>query len=498
MSGSFDLGELLRQYPAAGHTPERKSAPKVSLPEIANPPVDNSNAIAWLALGKIVGEVGDYFQKVDEEKQKERIHLARNAATVKFSSGLLELQSALAGESDPGVYEEKAAEGLGRLQGVVFDGLDETTRGAVEAHLQEPMIRAVTRAKMESNRLFGEHVKASALSALDALKQEALAAPDHATFLDTVRRASEITASQQGYLGGADGAQTLARQWVDQTTWDRFQNDLFRNPASAAAQVEANPWGLTPERQIHARGKAQEALHAQSLDAARLQRQIDEMQALELENVRQGMVGAFYAGKLTARDVLESPLPAVGQGSKEHFMGLLARDEKASDPEIYRRSLAAAYDGKLAPADVIPLLNAGLSKADGGHVLAVIERAAKEDLRPEARAVQDWGRKIEAAVLNTGGGFSATPQSQLRAMAARKDFESEVQKMRGAGRDPMAVLGDPKNGEIFSRNIVSRYSLSAVERMKEVQQMFSPAASGGGLPVDKTKAMDRILLGDAP
>lgn len=199
-----------------------------------------------------------------------------------------------------------------------------------------------------------------------------------------------------------------------------------------------------------------DAAYADQDRALRLQREQDTAAAKQTQN---DFLGKLYSNKLTSDDVLNSNLPAFGEGSKQEFLGLIRKGPNTGNPMLHQQLYMDALNNKITdPSQLVPYIQQpnGLSTEEAQNLSGVLEKK-----RDQVVKTFDIGAKTQ---ITGRGEFMPDPEGD--AQFSKFLFAQDNLLAEGAkkGLTPSDLL-DPTSKNYVGDRLVSTYRRSMDERI---------------------------------
>jgi len=260
--------------------------------------------------------------------------------------------------------------------------------------------------------------------------------------------------------------------------WDEW-TALESIRVSPTAALAALSMGAFPELDPKQR---ETMMRSAEIAEARQERlTLSEVKA-EQEKVRQGFVEKWANDTLTTPEILSSNLPATGEGSKEHYLKLMAAKEK--EPFVEDRRLKATLLQRVRTNKIVSneqLEQAYIDSAKKGHG---IDWQSMMDLRKELTEMQTpdgriLGRRkqemfdgVKASVDKSIIGLKSDPEGALLFLQYQEWADAQLAAYRQQGKNPHDLL-DPSNPQYLARpSAIAPFQRSLQDTMKDMAERF--------------------------
>lgn len=317
-----------------------------------------------------------------------------------------------------------------------------------------------------------------------------------------VRRTQAQLPIDRLYEQGSIGPEQYqkAKDALDDRYWSLFAQ---RHPTQFLAMTEPGqepPSRMDQGRLHHYRELAhweEAGMRAKEKEvAARAKLQLEQ----EQENTRQAFLPRIEKGDLLPTDIINSNLPAVGQGSKEHFLNVIhARAEELSkvkefkhDPtyaaEVLRRIRSKGED-RITSEDQIDQFYFNSMRDQRGvnfEDLKWLREEFQQQRTPDGRRLSDEQENflhgIKPSIDKSNPMMGQIDQDgQLKYSEFVKLVRDKVAAARKAGQDPHALF-DPESPEYLGK-AVAPYQKTLMESIRDLsdrmrKQAAPPKAEG--------------------
>lgn len=270
-----------------------------------------------------------------------------------------------------------------------------------------------------------------------------------------------------------NGAPEILKKQLSESTLDKLLDADAKNKLMADADVAIKE-------------KSREAEHQANLAKA--------ARKVEQEKVMEQIVIGIANGKIKKSDIINADLPAVGQGSKEHFLNVLhAKAKEAADKPIKTvpSVMLGLYDdirqGKVPSTDVIDraYLNKTLSWEDKERLTKAWQENRTPDGERMNRRKEEFftGVKPHIDRSNPLQGKIDAPGSEAM-YRFRVEVDNKMAEYRRTGKDPYDLLDPSKPDYMGKPDTLAPFQKTIQQSMQDVTRRIKPSAA---LPPDQLR-----------
>lgn len=249
---------------------------------------------------------------------------------------------------------------------------------------------------------------------------------------------------------------------------------------------------LNPDAKHALITEARVGMAGQEAEARRQEAEAERQRKKEQQATQDQFVGKLASDSLTVPDILNSNLPPVGDGSKEHFINVLNAKNKVTqeapikrDPGTFIDVLQGIRDGKITNEQEIEQ-----KFMDSAHLGVGITWEDTKQLRQELKDLRTpEGEKLGAQVKSFTEAYApqidkSNPvmgKIDFRGKAKLYEFNSmvmdKVNEYKKEGKDPR-VLMDPRSAEFLgSKETLDQYKTTMQDSIKEMSENMRRGAT---------------------
>ena len=245
---------------------------------------------------------------------------------------------------------------------------------------------------------------------------------------------------------------------------------------------------LSPDATHALMTEARVGIAGQEAEARRQEAEAERQRKKEVTATQDKFIGLLAADQLTVPMILESNLPPVGDGSKEHMINVLNAKNKITqeapikrDPGTFIDVLQGIRDGKITSEQQIEQ-----KFMDSAHLGVGITWEDTKQLRQELKDIRTPdGEKLGAQVKSFMDGYAPLIDKSNPTMG-KIDFSGKAQLYRfstmvndkvneykQAGKDPRVLL-DPNSPEFLgSPKTLAPYETTLKQSSDNIKEMFN-------------------------
>lgn len=219
---------------------------------------------------------------------------------------------------------------------------------------------------------------------------------------------------------------------------------------------------------------------------------------LAREKEQDNLFQKMYEGKLTSKDIMNSNLPAYGQGSKNTFIKALNAPNKESNKAVFndlltRIDLPESSPNKLIDqSEIIENRAKGrLSSADANFLLAQYKQQSQSLPEINTRKSMIKQAEVEAQRKLILPSFASTPEvNQQRIADFRVKLRTELSERLNKGEDFYKLM-DPSDKDYLPGKILRTMEMS----IKDAQKMKYETQKQGQVETKSFQGVDYVKVG---
>lgn len=288
--------------------------------------------------------------------------------------------------------------------------------------------------------------------------------------------------------------------------WQETQSKLAM--AAGRGLIDANPMValkslrdgvydefVTPEQKKQLIGESITEMKAVEVMAEKLRKQAKEQQAMAREATNNDFLDKFQQGKLAWNDVKGSNLEAMGEGSKNFWLGMLERQAREgttpvkTDAALYwdltrRINLPAGDPRKITDQDQLLGYHDRISISDLKDLRTQAVQARGEDGSKLGTDTNRFLESMRAQFIKAPIGVP-DPQGEEAFYKFNFALREEMEKYREANKNPRDLL-DPNSPSYFGKQM-KLFTPSQQERINSMVNNAKEEFQKGPAGVDATK-----------
>lgn len=217
---------------------------------------------------------------------------------------------------------------------------------------------------------------------------------------------------------------------------------------------------------------AVDGLFAAQERAARMQR---EQQAAAQLQTKNDLLTKFYSDELSMQDVMNSNLPAFGEGSKKEFVELIRKGPNAEGNErLHQELYIKTLNGDLNdPSDLVPYLTqeGGINTSQAQNIAAILK-----DTREQAVKTFVGGAKSQ---ITGSSDLVPDPDGDAQFSAFLFDMQRRIDEAQKQGLKPRDIL-DPASKNYIGDKLIATYRRTPEQKIDAmVNQIRAQQAEQG-------------------
>lgn len=271
------------------------------------------------------------------------------------------------------------------------------------------------------------------------------------------------------------------------------------------------PAGMDPTRMRDYAHLAQLTLQGQEAELQRMQKLLDQQHKEQLEAIRNDFVAKWANNTLTTQEILASDLPPTGEGSKEHFIKLMAA--KAKEGDSFRRdsrlmgeTFSDIRTFKIRSMRELEDLyiksqerGHGISYEDFQHLAKEFTDMRAPDGRQLAKVKEELLRAVKPSIDRSIIGQSIDPIGALKYVEFEDFVARQIDAFRQAGKD-IFQLFDPSSPDYLGRpSVIRRFQHTLRDEIEhkrqQLRQDLTPDDVPKRLPGESYDAYRKRTLG---
>lgn len=426
---------------------------------------------SWETLGSKISKTGDIVAKVEEQDEL-------SSASVELSNAQLEISTKLNEKLNDGTlkFEEFGNEFDEKIHKL---SSKYNTRGGLELiskssatmkrHFSESALAGVAEIRYDKTK---EAFNKSLNNFSNSLREDP---SSHAAVSEVFSHYVDNLVNTGGLK--AKDAETLRAKGLSDISKSAVRGWISLHPETAKADLEAGKWNKSFNSEVKDQllGEAERGIRAKEIDrerSAHLKQKGKEANDKVTQNL---FLERMASGELSAKEIIDSDLEPVGQGSKEHFLERLKTNLKTEvriegkagtfNSLYYRIHLPENDPNKITDSmQLMSYIGKGLRSQDLGKLGAELRSAQTEDgsdISNLKRQLIDKARKTLTRSNPMYGIHDEPGEEQLL-----KFSQSIVNKL--SGNNPKDVKGmlDP-NSELYIGNEINNFVKTPAQIMQD-------------------------------
>lgn len=213
----------------------------------------------------------------------------------------------------------------------------------------------------------------------------------------------------------------------------------------------------------------------------------DQQNAQAIKQTQQDLFTKFTNNptSLTTDDVMNSNLPAFGQGSKQEFVNLIKKGDNIGNASLHQNLIADVVNGKITdPSQVLPYMQQkdGINAAQAQNIISMVSKTKDE-------AVKRFTEGAKSTITGANG-FMKDPKGDQLYSAFLFDLDKQLDNaMKGDKHLTPTQLLDPSSPNFIGDSLISKYRRSPAEINADMatsmgqEQTASTDSSGGGVAI---------------
>lgn len=438
--------------------------PRASAPALVSP------------IGAAVQEFAHAYGEVARERYQYQREMDLVDRLGKATSDLGQLQLDIDKDPDFRTSTERFREGSDEIRDKYLEGVkDQAVITAFRKQFQQLAISKGLSVQKGAWQKEQDYNVSTLDQSLDTYASAAANAknPAEAAIVEQQARLAISAAQNGGWISAVDAGKR-ERHFLEKRDEAVVRRDINLMPEFAATRLEKDPeYGksLNPvTREILYRSAVAQGEHMAAM--------AEKQKKADIQQTQETIVQKLADNSLTVRDIIDSNLPAVGDGSKEHFLNVLrTRSKEAAETPI-----------RTTPSVMLDLFER-IHLPDGDPRKITDENQVTDSYLKKQLSFDDMGKlrkEIADSRTETGQRLSATRESFFKAVKPQLDKST-------------MFMVDPKGGEAMYR--FQQYALEQEAQLRkegktqEIYQLYnpnSPTYLGKSLPAFQRSLEEQV------
>lgn len=188
----------------------------------------------------------------------------------------------------------------------------------------------------------------------------------------------------------------------------------------------------------------------------------EKLQDVQNKKTQNEFLTKFYDDKLDVKAVMESNLPAFGQGSKSEYMELLRKKPELGNPQLHQQLYAAALSGEISdPSQLVQYMTQsnGINTQQAQNIASILEKGKDDVVK-----MFTTGAKSQ---ITGATEFLPDREGDAQYSAFLFDLQNTLSKGAAKGLSARDLL-DPASKEYVGDKLISTYRRTQQERIKSM------------------------------
>lgn len=311
----------------------------------------------------------------------------------------------------------------------------------------------------------------------------------------------------------AEDREKLLNQTRKELALSTVQGIIRLSPELGLKQLSAGKWDpyLDADKKNALEKSAEVGIRAKAIEAERLDRALEREHKDYVRTVQEGIVQKLGTNKLTVSDILESDLPAVGDGSKEHFLNLLhtRSKERAEQPiRTVPSVMFGLFDRIHAPAgdprkitDENEINGAFLNKQLSFEDMSRLRKEVADARTPEGEKFGSTKKAFVDAIkpqilkANPFTGILNDPSSGEDMYRFEAYVNRQVEAYKKDGKNPYDLLDPSKPDYLGKPEVVKMFAKPFTAAVNAATARLNP---DGAAPAAPKKRSLKEIYGEKP